>query len=396
MLEGQHGLQPLAVLLVHGLDQLQRDGLGQVADQVGQVVELHVLGGGQQFVGVHALDERLAHVFAELDEHVAFDFRLDEVPDHLALRGRQRFHERAISAGCIAAIMRAAPRHEPSRNAPRNAARRRSLRGMTVLSAISGGSVDGLLGNGDASGGCACPSDRTRTGLSSLFAGPFVQCGIASLLAAATRDDVLVRLERTMAKSPYEAGRRLRASTIAGPGPLAHLLCVYARWGADVIAPRPISPLSWRREEAHGEVFPHHGATRRFPGERARLVSVRSSDGVHAGMSERAGSCTSLGTKPISASSGLFADVQLQPHEDVFACVGGQQSGDTKLNKGPGESESSLHGRRRSTSISRGASPFASKWGVSPITLEEAPASVGARVMERISPSELWRMATTG
>ena len=94
MLEGQHGLQPFAVLLVHGLDQLQRHGLGQIADQVGEVVELHVLGGGQQFVGVHALDERLAHVIAELDQHVAFDFRLDEVPDHFALRGRQRFDER--------------------------------------------------------------------------------------------------------------------------------------------------------------------------------------------------------------------------------------------------------------------------------------------------------------
>ena len=30
---------------------------------------------------------------AELDEHVAFDFGLDEIPDHLALRGRQRFDQ---------------------------------------------------------------------------------------------------------------------------------------------------------------------------------------------------------------------------------------------------------------------------------------------------------------
>ena len=94
VLEGQHGLQPLAVLLVHGLDQLQRHGLGQISDQVGQVVEFHVLGGRQQFVGVHPLDERLAHVIAELDQYVAFNFWFDEVPDHLALRGRQRFHER--------------------------------------------------------------------------------------------------------------------------------------------------------------------------------------------------------------------------------------------------------------------------------------------------------------
>ena len=35
--------------------------------------------------------------------------------------------------------------------------------------------------------------------------------GVASLLAAATREDILVRLAETMAKSPYEAERRLRA-----------------------------------------------------------------------------------------------------------------------------------------------------------------------------------------
>ena len=29
-------------------------------------------------------------------------------------------------------------------------------------------------------------------------------------------------------------------------------------------------------------------------------------------------------------------------------------------------------------------------------TEEDAPARVGARVMERVSPRELWRMATTG
>ena len=93
VLVGQHGLQPLAVLVVHGLHELQRHCLGQIADEIGQVVELHVLGRSQQLIGVHAFDEGLAHVFVELDEHVAFDFRLDEVPDHLALRGRQRFDE---------------------------------------------------------------------------------------------------------------------------------------------------------------------------------------------------------------------------------------------------------------------------------------------------------------
>ena len=115
------------------------DGLGQVADQVREIVELHAFGGGQQLFRVHALDDGLAHVFAELDQYVAFDFGLDEVPDHLTLRRWQRFDQQfAISAGCMAATMRAAPRHEPSRNAPRSAASRRSLVGVRVASMTRG------------------------------------------------------------------------------------------------------------------------------------------------------------------------------------------------------------------------------------------------------------------
>ena len=96
-------------------------GLGQVADQVREVVELHALGGGQQFVGVHALDDCLAHVFAELDQHVAFDFWLDEVPDHFALRRRQRLDQvcdlRRVHGGDHA--RRAAPRTFTQRAAQR-------------------------------------------------------------------------------------------------------------------------------------------------------------------------------------------------------------------------------------------------------------------------------------
>ena len=121
----QHGVQALAVLRVHGLHQLRAHRLGQVADQVGEVVELHVFGRGQQFLGVHALDERLAHLVAELDQHVALDLGLDEIPDHLALRGRQRLdqvgdlrrmhgRDHARGAAPRAFAQRAAQRGEPA------------------------------------------------------------------------------------------------------------------------------------------------------------------------------------------------------------------------------------------------------------------------------------------
>ena len=48
---------------------------------------------------------------------------------------------------------------------------------------------------------------------------------------------------------------------------------------------------------------------------------------------------TSLGTKPIPASSGLFAYLRRHSIQDVFARVGGQQSGDSNLSEAPGVSE---------------------------------------------------------
>ena len=128
---------------VHGLHELQRDGFGQIADEVGEVVELHVLGRREQFVRVHAFDERLAHVFVELDQHVAFDLGLDEVPDHLALRRRQRFDQqrdlRRVHGGDHA--RRAAPRTLAQRAAQCGEAA--FFRGYDGGSIISGGSVDG-------------------------------------------------------------------------------------------------------------------------------------------------------------------------------------------------------------------------------------------------------------
>src|SRR4249920_709369 len=59
---------------------------------------------------------------------------------------------------------------------------------------------------------------------------------------------------------------------------------------------------------------------------------------------------TSLGRKPISAPSGLFATARLNYRQDVFARVGGPQSGDAPPHEGPGE--------KRTKSCARNA-----RWG---------------------------------
>ena len=68
-----------------------------------------------------------------------------------------------------------------------------------------------LWQNGGGEEGWRCPSDRTRTGLSSLFAGPFDNW--VSLVCWPPPDAMTSwrGWSRTMAKSPYEAERRLRA-----------------------------------------------------------------------------------------------------------------------------------------------------------------------------------------
>ena len=92
-LEREDGVEALAVLSVHGLDDLLHHGFGQVAHQVREVVDLHALGRGEQVLGIHPLDERLAYLVGEFDQHVALDLGLDEIPDDLALRGWQRFDQ---------------------------------------------------------------------------------------------------------------------------------------------------------------------------------------------------------------------------------------------------------------------------------------------------------------
>ena len=90
---GQHLLQALAVLAVHRLEDLVDDRIGQVFDQVGQVVDVQVFDRGDDLVRVHVREQALAHVFADVDQHLAVIFRINQAPHHLALARRQRFKQ---------------------------------------------------------------------------------------------------------------------------------------------------------------------------------------------------------------------------------------------------------------------------------------------------------------
>jgi hypothetical protein len=148
-------------------------------------------------------------------------------------------------------------------------------------------------------------------------------------------------MTETTAKSACEAERRLCAVKSERPGPLSHLLCVFARWDAYVIEPRPFTPCGEKRRDARSLRSCHGlGLRASFPvdeaGPHQRTIERRASERVMS-VAGRVW-VTSLGTKPIPASYGLFADFSLTT-PNVIACVGGLQSGVVTLNEEPGGSE---------------------------------------------------------
>ena len=94
VLEAEHGVQPFAVLRIHRTQHLLVHVLGQVAQEIGEVVDFEAFGGCDEFVRVHLADQARAHFLVELDEDVALELRIDEVPHHVALGLRQGFEQR--------------------------------------------------------------------------------------------------------------------------------------------------------------------------------------------------------------------------------------------------------------------------------------------------------------
>ena len=79
--------------MVHGLDDLPRDGLRQVRHQVREVVQVEAFGGGDQFVDVHAAYQLGPDLVIEFDEHVAVAVLVDELPDDLAFGRWEGFEQ---------------------------------------------------------------------------------------------------------------------------------------------------------------------------------------------------------------------------------------------------------------------------------------------------------------
>ena len=169
-------------------------------------------------------------------------------------------------------------------------------------------------------------------------------------------------MTETTAKSPFETERRLRAAKLGRPGPLSHLLCVFARWDAYVIAPRPGSCCGEKRRDARSSRSCHSpGLHTSFPGERTWAPSANDrATRVPAG-DERSGPGLAYLVRHEADPRVMRTLRQLQPHlrPDDFARVGGSQTGAATPNEGPGGSELiTCSDARRSTLHYRDPVPF--------------------------------------
>ncbi len=79
---GQHVLHPLAVLLVHGLQYFRDHLIRKLLHHVGDIVRIQPLEQGCHFGAVHAPEEFLLHLLAQLAEHLALELLVHQLPEN--------------------------------------------------------------------------------------------------------------------------------------------------------------------------------------------------------------------------------------------------------------------------------------------------------------------------
>ncbi len=90
---GQRRTNALTLLTVKGFHQLVDDVSRQLGGQVGELVGIHLLGGGQEFVIVHVGDQCFSYRVGNFKEDVAVTLGLDQLPDGQAIVQGQGFKD---------------------------------------------------------------------------------------------------------------------------------------------------------------------------------------------------------------------------------------------------------------------------------------------------------------
>ena len=93
LLVREHRAHALALLRVEVFHQLVDHVARQFRRQVGQLVDVHFLGGGEQLVVFHVGDQGFPDRVGHFEEDVAVALGLDQLPDGQALIERQGFED---------------------------------------------------------------------------------------------------------------------------------------------------------------------------------------------------------------------------------------------------------------------------------------------------------------
>lgn len=101
---GEHFLNPLPVLFVHGLQDFLDDRIRQLLQQVRQVVGFEILDDVGQFLGVQLAQEVTPDIIAEILENLALQLFVYQVPEQGTLAGRRGFEQMGNITGAQATV----------------------------------------------------------------------------------------------------------------------------------------------------------------------------------------------------------------------------------------------------------------------------------------------------
>jgi len=90
---GQDMHQPLAVLPIQAAQHLADDRIGQVIQNIREVVQVQIVNRRDQVLGRGVTDQACAHLVVDLDQHIAVELGVREFPDGQALGDRERFEQ---------------------------------------------------------------------------------------------------------------------------------------------------------------------------------------------------------------------------------------------------------------------------------------------------------------
>jgi hypothetical protein len=93
VLEGHRRAQVLALLHREAREHVVHDFLREIGRQLGDLFRIERFRRGDQLLGVHRRDERLAHRLGDFEQDVAVATRAHEIPDVQPLLERERFED---------------------------------------------------------------------------------------------------------------------------------------------------------------------------------------------------------------------------------------------------------------------------------------------------------------